>query len=66
MFTGVFNLVDVLEISCAGTKILHDLQMVIIVQKKKKTQKRCCILSKIIAFEIVSCCQKWNNLGKAS
>lgn len=40
MFTGVFNLVDVLEISCAGTKILHDLQIVIIVQKKKKNHKK--------------------------
>lgn len=30
MFTGVFNLVDVLEISYAGTKILPDLQIVII------------------------------------
>lgn len=39
MFTGVFNLVDVLEISCAGTKILHDLQIVIIVQKKKNHKK---------------------------
>lgn len=65
MFTGVFNSVDVLEISCAGTKILPDLQIVIIFVFFFFEQ-RCCILSKIIAFEIVSCCQKWNNLGKAS